>query len=565
MGGAFRFLSRVFEKWTRGEVVDYTTDIEESAVYHWAMPFDPDLTCGPRSFWSGLSAYEALPIYRIGESLDVLPVDWLDYLDSSSRECIEHCVTLENKLFEFACHIRDKVLGDPDFDCGGIHYGQNQVKPVALPEPLKIRTITAGPVFRYWLLRGLQKALHTACRSHPTMVAIGRPLLESDLERLGPLGPGEVYLSGDYKSATDLLHPDLSRAAVSAVCDFWDLDAKTRILFEEALVGASVMGQKQVWGQLMGSIVSFPILCLVNLAIQRAFFELTHAEFSYPFGARLNDLRVMVNGDDVASVIPKDYYWFWKQIVSDAGLKPSVGKNYISTEFVIINSTFYEPHKDIWGYQRFWQIPFVNLGLLLPNSSVNRSGLESEDFQMPGAEVWDLGSCSRELCKGHDYEFQDFLMTLFLADSDVQRVLSVVPRGISYFVDKRLGGLGLQRTRSGVLSDGQRAYYTRVANSMGSRSAVPEIGSLERSCLWSDFFLESDPDCPSVPDQSRESFMEWFKGVKPAPGRLPFRTPTGKDLRPYAQAWPEHNLCNFSWKYVRMELPDPFMVASACQ
>jgi len=361
---------------------------------------------------------------------------------------------------------------------------ENKVYPEALPEPLKVRMITRGPWLRYWLSKDIQKWTHGVLRKHPVFVAIGRPLEEDDLQRLLPRGH-ESFLSGDYKSATNLLHPQLSLACVREICRCGEFDDTLCRLYEECLVGSDIVSEdgsetKQVWGQLMGSPLSFPILCIVNAALNRYYLELTHGR-----SFLLRECPMLINGDDVVLRAPGGSYDLWKMIVDDGGLVPSVGKNYLHRDFCIINSTYYEYRECFWNEQ-FWECPSVNFGLLHPSEG----------------GLGDVGQISQRLCKGFSYDFSDKLMSKFVGDKHVKSLLSRVVPGVSYYAAKALGGLGLKKTRRELISEHQQSYYSYIAENVGACPAFEfetvTDGSglclrrfLKLETCWDDFFLES--------------------------------------------------------------------------
>jgi len=409
----------------------------------------------------------------------------------------------------------------------------NMVQPVALPEPDKVRMITAGPALRYWFARGLQRVTHSVLREHPVFRLIGEPLTEEHIRRLGFLGSDEAYLSGDYKSATDLLHPDLSISAVEAISDCLGLDAGLRKLYKDALVGAVVAGSPscgipdtpQVWGQLMGSPLSFPILCVVNAAMNRFAMELCPSLSLMRDGIddiirssgkelldngrvliRLDRLPLLINGDDVAARICVDSYPLWKHIVSDAGLVPSVGKNYLSEDFVIINSTCFAPSPILFDRAgELREVPCLNLGLLCPQRGAKWESVNT-DFVSLDPMVSDLSAISHTLVKGFDWDEKDRLMSTFLGQGLVKELLAKVKPGVSLFASKSLGGIGLYASRTGLMTKEQLGYYTRVAGTRGEIAPLfPLITNYDASrntslmryteseVVWEDWFQSSEP------------------------------------------------------------------------
>lgn len=364
----------------------------------------------------------------------------------------------------------------------------NNVSPVALPEPLKTRMITKGPVYRYWVGSVIQKTVHSILRNKTNFVAIGRPLVDADLDLLGPCGLDEMYISGDYKAATDLLDPLLSQMAVTAICDCLGLGEFLSQLFREGLVGSSIFSEDglkpQCWGQLMGSPLSFPVLCIVNAALNRFFLELVDGcvvdtvrskGSDLPLGwsrvrRMLHQCPMLINGDDIVMRCRSDSYDLWKDLVHSGGLVPSIGKNYVSRDFCVINSTVYVARDTLFGHQ-FNRSYYINMGLIHPQ--FQRGGIE-KSFSMDPS-VWDLGAISHEVCRGLSPIYHDMLLSKYLGDPVVGRLLQDVPESVSFFVSKSLGGLGIKATRPGLLTPQQRGFYNRVALTSGELAPSVEV------------------------------------------------------------------------------------------
>lgn len=90
----------------------------------------------------------------------------------------------------------------------------------------------------------------------------------------------------------------------------------------------------------------------------------------------LRDCALAINGDDVALRSHQRIYHIWQKITAFGGLEESVGKTYVSRDFVNINSTSYyrlgSPVKIECRYGEITrsretylrEVPYVNLGLL---------------------------------------------------------------------------------------------------------------------------------------------------------------------------------------------------------
>jgi len=179
---------------------------------------------------------------------------------------------------------------------------EKKVTLVAIAEALKVRVISKGPVCTYTSLKPLQVWLWRTLKNHPSGVfqLIGEEITDEYLcSQLGELREDEGFLSGDYKAATDNLDPEFSERAVKEINKYIKVK-ELHSLFLGALTGHLIQNPDhpdefsgQTWGQLMGSIVSFPILCVINAAICRRTRERDMGR-----SLRLQDCKVAVNGDD---------------------------------------------------------------------------------------------------------------------------------------------------------------------------------------------------------------------------------------------------------------------------
>jgi hypothetical protein len=295
--------------------------------------------------------------------------------------------------------------------------------PVGLPEPFKVRVITKGATHHYHLARRWQPRMWEPLKNHPTFELVGKPLDQQTMNRfLGLCGidDGREFTSGDYASATDHLDSELSLDCLDAICECIGVPFEDRIVLKEALVnhifhikdgagGVETMTQEK--GQLMGSPISFPILCIFNAALTRYALEVAS-----PLKVRymLDDLPMLINGDDIVFRTSVIEYLTWKAIVAFGGLKPSVGKNFRSRNLGTINSemwsfktrTLYcsdpslQPTRFITGKRR----PIIEMGMLrgsMKNGTTHLSRDEQSPFSDPSRwgmskqQCWEkfLSSC----------------------------------------------------------------------------------------------------------------------------------------------------------------------------
>jgi len=333
------------------------------------------------------------------------------------------------------------------------------VKPVALPEALKVRMITKGPPFQQTVLHSLWKFIHSTLRGHRTFQLIGKPVTEEIiLNVLGRnLKTGEKYLSGDYEAATDNLKSWVSETIAEALAVELKLSEIERSLLIRSLTGhVFENGKRQVRGQLMGSITSFPVLCLANAALCRWAMELASKK-----KILLRDAPLLVNGDDCAMRGTENLYRFWHTITDAAGLTESIGKTYFTREFVDINSTSFlrevEPHNVVTAsgkirpsYLRLTR--YVNLGLLkgLKRSGVKTGAISEAVGLIDLTEACNnVGARARDLIDNTPERLVESAMKVFI--NYHKELLDRVH--LPWYIPEWLGGLGIPAGPWGRPSD----------------------------------------------------------------------------------------------------------------
>lgn len=367
----------------------------------------------------------------------------------------------------------------------------NSVSPVALAEACKVRTISTGPVSRYTWAHAAQKWLFDFIADRP-YIGSDRYLDGYELsKRISPLEEGEVLLSGDFKAATDNIHAVLSEAAVHRLSDLGRLAPVERSLFLDSLTRHWCVDKKegrasrQGRGQLMGSPTSFPILCIINLALAQLSRELAVKE-PCPLSGRF----VVVNGDDVLLKLLRAGVRGWELVCGLGGLQSSVGKTFFSDEWCTINSTFFEYKNapqvvvsadgSLVDEGRFTRIPFINMGLLM---GFGRSSCDG------GAEVLEgtLGARCRWLLDGFHQGLRQSLFDAFLAFNKRH-----MPAHVPWFVPEVWGGLGLpaefrrtddtmdRRVLAGIQARGERLPGKEVPKLDGVRNRSERI--LKKLC-----------------------------------------------------------------------------------
>jgi hypothetical protein len=227
---------------------------------------------------------------------------------------------------------------------------------------------------------------------------------------------------------------------------------------------------KQIWGQLMGEPMSFPILCIINAAgcIVGA-------------GLKVEDVLMkrgplVVNGDDVGMILEKDRYENWCKVVTAIGLSPSVGKNYLSRDFLIMNSelriaTIQQDGHVVWKRQGF-----LNQSLLF---SMEKKGTEAGRDNRPYLFPTDLGAICSQLLEFEDLRTQKIWRKWF-CDWHADVLKQLVP-GISRFLSPDLGGAGIP-----ILDSEVTLEERRVAAAIANRDPIPRPKQLRKGWLSKD-------------------------------------------------------------------------------
>jgi hypothetical protein len=328
-----------------------------------------------------------------------------------------------------------------------IEEGSIKVRPCLIKEPDKVRPITIQEGAATLRCMEMQKLMHRCLKACPPFEFIGKPLdREGWLRhfRHTVLGPDDFFQSGDYEGATNNLNPRLSEFTWDCICEeVTDVDGLplTGSVWH-ALGRLDLTGHmfhfknydplRQVWGQLMGSPTSFPVLCIINLAASSLGLGLSTDECFKV------DSQILVNGDDLAAICPGSRYDVWKDYVGSAGLKPSLGKNYMSRVFGIMNSECFCHCKSVTEGKFVWvHVGALNQALL---RGFEKKGLYAGDDLKPNMGWWELGSRARELVAGMNRTTAMRVMEFFIREHSA--VLAAVPSGISWYTSEALGGLG---------------------------------------------------------------------------------------------------------------------------
>jgi len=334
-------------------------------------------------------------------------------------------------------------------------------------EPLKIRTITASNAYPYAIAKGMQMDMHSYFKQFRQFQLIGKPLVTEDISILNKSRKaGELIASGDFSAATDNISIVLTKICFEKIlkmfCDTNNITSKRQIdvlrsvLYEHEIEYPT---QEQLFdciveldedgrtpdvldnvvmqnGQLMGSVLSFPILCLINLVTYWIAVEPETRDFM--------DLRVMINGDDILFCATPDAYQKWLDTLPQAGLIPSPGKNFFCDSYCTVNSALFSCKQVLEGdrvVQREAQyIPFFNVGMLLGQSKVARQeeGREKPIFCLHQRAMH--GALNEAQADSRFRYYNNFK----LAECSNIQTHKMGAVQLNYYLPRAMGGLGMK-------------------------------------------------------------------------------------------------------------------------
>jgi len=201
----------------------------------------------------------------------------------------------------------------------------------------------------------------------------------------GEFDPGLVerwFQSGDFKAATNNLNSIATATVLQSVfnpeSNAFDLatdlvgphEVSYRLMSESTQGHGEAKGTFiQNQGQLMGSMISFPILCAVNAAVVRRSYErwMDQRQGLEPGTTRvsLQCLPLLINGDDILFRGDKLLFHQWSEDCKSVGFYESVGKSYVSKEWVQINSRTFDISFSVPGMAiATRQRAFLNFGVI---------------------------------------------------------------------------------------------------------------------------------------------------------------------------------------------------------
>ncbi|UTQ50817.1 MAG: RNA-dependent RNA polymerase [Plant associated botourmia-like virus 2] len=216
--------------------------------------------------------------------------------------------------------LRSKLLNGESISC------PKEARVRAVKDGGKYRVVTSNPTAHQAL-----KPLHDTLYEY---ISRKNWLLRGDAKPSAFDGfftkPGEEFVSGDYEAATDNIPFEVYRAMLRSVentCEnvprsVWNL-AHQQVVRNLVTDNLTLTAKR---GQLMGSFLSFPFLCLLNYLI-----------FRYSVGGG----PVRINGDDIVFRARPELVEKWMENVGKCGLVLSRGKTLRHPSIFTLNSSMF--------------------------------------------------------------------------------------------------------------------------------------------------------------------------------------------------------------------------------
>jgi len=382
------------------------------------------------------------------------------------------------------------------------------VKPktavIPLSEPLKVRVITKGEALPAYAAKSLQKSMKSYINRFPSLVLTTRPLEVEDFRKVWAFEKKieDMYgielqfvdhVSGDYKAATDKLNIEFTKLIFEQFLEALNIPETDRAVYREVLYeqrlyypapytrflrrsdvahfdetpNEKLFSVDQKNGQLMGSILSFPVLCIANLICYKCaldeYININRKKGESYKHVSVYDLPCLVNGDDIYFRSNPVFYQIWLKYITTAGFILSVGKNYVHKSVFTINSQCFTYNV---ANDSLYETTYLNVGLLIGQS---KSGVVGE--KLP---TWDLYN---KVLKGAYNKLYTHNRFLYYHHDSIAQISK--KGNYNLFLPKVLGGLGFIRPSLDVpvkITSFQRQLATYFHNKVTQAYNQPTIG-----------------------------------------------------------------------------------------
>lgn len=348
-------------------------------------------------YWIGGDLNNAIPVRDMFREKKLASSETVSYLHSILNVCGRGGALVQGA--EVSLCVLDSLEGSQilwqpfrPLDCG----------IVGITEPLKTRTITTGEAVAYYLGKPVQQmwvqmlkpfdfVLPNGTHGRFDMFAASQGPVTAEILKntvynpRAPLLEDNLILSADYTGATNNLYWKLSYKITRALCELWGFSPTVTLECIRMLIGHQIHYHRNVIkkvfdknlnemiykavsddfvvrqenGQLMGSILSFIVLCLANYVLVRYAYELDQLDqpdlTRKPPKVPLHSLPFTINGDDMAIRCRQRFLALWEEISGYGGMCASPGKTLAMYRCLTLNSIMFE-----WKGGQFVRVPFLD-------------------------------------------------------------------------------------------------------------------------------------------------------------------------------------------------------------
>jgi hypothetical protein len=236
----------------------------------------------------------------------------------------------------------------------------------------KVRVVTMQGAKAKECLRPVHESAYDFLSRRYSWLVRGDVTPDDFLSVVNDLKEGEELVSGDYSASTDNLNLDAVQAVVGELAKFLP-DEEAGVLVESfrPWVGDEGGEKNVVRGSMMGNLLSFVVLCLLNrITMDLAIWEVDGAEALYK-----NDRIAKINGDDIMFPASDAMYKAWLKATSEVGFVINESKTMRSRKFVELNSQVYD-------VRRRALIPKLNFGFLQSSERRPAGSLATPIFEL---------------------------------------------------------------------------------------------------------------------------------------------------------------------------------------
>nr|QLF49182.1 RNA-dependent RNA polymerase [Botrytis ourmia-like virus] len=278
---------------------------------------------------------------------------WLNRLKDSARELITGWGrNLEGCRMEDYIPDQSGCLEAKSIEGGTLSVSQdfasfpNEVRLGTAKTKGKIRVVTMQGANTKKVLRPVHSALYDYLAGFGWLVR--GDVAAADFEAIiRDRRDDEKFISGDYEQATNHINIDSVQAIISVIAEEPLLSDEEREVLIRSFRDVTVYKNNGSFlckvrnGSMMGNLVSFPLLCILNKCCYDMSREIESEENGIPYCPRVGRF----NGDDCAFCGTDRFFEIWRETTSIFGLVVQEKKTGISSRWIELNSESFDSIK----------------------------------------------------------------------------------------------------------------------------------------------------------------------------------------------------------------------------